>query len=66
MAIKDKYPPPKLPVSPLKTFGDINTLYEPLNLMELRNFIVDLMKDGVTEVPLGDLLSYINKIAKKI
>jgi hypothetical protein len=46
--------PPLVPVSPLRHAGELNHL--SLNLRELRLFIVDCLKEGKTEIPLGDFI----------
>jgi hypothetical protein len=42
---------------------DLNTLKIPL--AELRVLVVQLMKDGIQEVPLGDFLLMLKPLAKK-
>ena len=46
--------PPLVPVNPLRTAGEMNNY--TLNLNDLRLFIIDCIKEGKTEIPLGDFL----------
>lgn len=45
---------PLVPVNPLRQSGELNAY--SLNLADLRLFIVDCIKEGYTEIPLGDFL----------
>ena len=60
---KKVYVPPLVPVSPLRHAGELNHL--SLNLRELRLFIVDCLKEGKTEIPLGDFIYACRVFAKE-
>ena len=50
--MKKIYVPPLIPVNPLRAAGELNQLV--LNLADLRLFIVECIKEGKEEIPLGD------------
>jgi hypothetical protein len=58
-----KKTPPLVPVNPLRPAGELNVY--TLNLADLRLFIVDCIKEGKTEIPLGDFIFACRSFATK-